>query len=182
VIGRIIRFLHREAQSRRDPVAFARSLGVRMGSGCEFFGTTAATWGGEPYLITLGNRVMITAGVRFITHDGTVLLFRDRYPTLDLVGPIRLGDNVFVGMNSIILHGVTIGSNCVIGAGSVVNRDIPSGQVAAGVPARVICTLDEWWEKHSPRFLHTHGLPEDEKRRIFLETCYPAPVGQTGPG
>ena len=54
------------------------------------------------------------------------------------VAPVTIGDNVWIGHGVIILKGVTIGSNTVIAAGAVVNRDIPSGVVAAGIPAKVI--------------------------------------------
>ena len=52
--------------------------------------------------------------------------------------PIVLGKRVWIGSNSTILQGVTIGDNAVIGAGSVVTKDIPAGCIAAGVPARII--------------------------------------------
>ena len=169
MIRRGLGWLRRELFNRRDPIGYARSLGVNVGEDCEFFGTTHATWGTEPYLITLGRRVMVTAGVRFINHDGAVLVFRREYPDLDLVAPIVVGDNVFIGVNAIILRGVTIGPNAVIGAASVVNRDIPSGVVAAGVPARPICTIGEWFRKHESQFIQAHRLPDDEKRLLFLE-------------
>lgn len=58
-----------------------------------------------------------------------------------------VGENSFVGANSIIMPGVHIGKSCVIGAGSVVTKDIPDGVVAAGVPAKVICTTEAYAEK-----------------------------------
>ena len=62
-------------------------------------------------------------------------------------GEINIGDNVFIGSNSTILYDVTIGDNVIIGAGSLVNKDIPNGSVAAGVPARVIGSFDEYRTK-----------------------------------
>ena len=62
-----------------------------------------------------------------------------------------VGDNVFIGRNSIILMGTHIGSNVIIGAGSVVHGVIPDNVVAAGNPARTICTLDEHLEKRRNR-------------------------------
>ena len=67
-----------------------------------------------------------------------------------------------------ILPGVTIGDNTIIGAGSVVNRDIPANSVAAGVPCRVICTLEEYKEKHKDDFLYMVKLPYEEKKRFLL--------------
>ena len=56
-------------------------------------------------------------------------------------------------MNVIILKGVTIGDNCIIGAGSVVSRSIPANSVATGNPCRVVCSLDEYYEKRKERGL-----------------------------
>ena len=61
--------------------------------------------------------------------------------------PISIGNNVFVGANSIILYDVNIGNNVIIGAGSFVNKDIPDGTVAAGVPCRVIGRFEDYKEK-----------------------------------
>lgn len=63
------------------------------------------------------------------------------------VGCIQIEDNVFIGSGTQILSNVRIGKNVIIGAGSLINHDIPDNSVAAGVPARVICTLDEYLEK-----------------------------------
>lgn len=60
------------------------------------------------------------------------------------VGCIAIGDNVFIGAGTRIMYNVRIGSNVIIGAGSLVNKDIPDNSVVAGVPARVIKTLDEY--------------------------------------
>lgn len=60
---------------------------------------------------------------------------------------VKIGNNVFIGMNTIILKGVNIGSNVIIGAGSVVTKDIPDNVVAAGNPCRPIMTIDEYREK-----------------------------------
>lgn len=93
----------------------------------------------------------ITNGVRFITHDGGTLLFRDRVPDLEITKPIVIGDNVYIGNNVLLLPGVTIGNNVIIGAGAVVSRSIPDNSVAVGVPARVIKSSDEYFEKNTER-------------------------------
>lgn len=122
--------------SAKGGVALARRKGVSVGEGCRIY---IRHFGSEPFLITIGDRVTITSGVRIVTHDGSTGLVRDedgqRY---QFFGPVRIGNDVFIGVNSIILPGVTIGSNVVIGAGSVVTRDIEDGMVAVGNPARVV--------------------------------------------
>lgn len=57
--------------------------------------------------------------------------------------PIRLGKNVWVGSNSTILQGVTVGDNAIIAAGSVVTKDVPANMVVGGVPARYIRNIDK---------------------------------------
>lgn len=109
-----------------------------IGAGCSV--ERDVIFGSESYLITIGNNVRITFGVKFATHDGGMWTLRKsgRLENADLFGRIVVGDNTNIGWNAIILPGVTIGKNCVIGAGAVVSKDIPDNLVAAGVPARVI--------------------------------------------
>lgn len=157
----------RRVRIRRDPIGYARSVGVKMGKNCRLLGLTPATFGSEPYLVTLGDHVTVTAGVKFITHDGGVWVFREHHPNIELVAPISIGNNVFIGIDSIIMPGVKIGDNCVIGAGAVVSRDIPSGSVAVGVPARPVKTIDEYWAKVKSQALHTRALNDSEKKEFY---------------
>jgi acetyltransferase-like isoleucine patch superfamily enzyme len=101
-------------------------------------------FGSEPFLIHLGSRVTISGGVRFVTHDGAVRLFRDTRPGLHVYDDIRVGSDVFIGMGSIIMPGVRIGNRCVVGAGSVVTKDVPDGSVVVGVPARRLKSIEEY--------------------------------------
>ena len=169
MIGRLVRRVANELSVRRDPVAYARSLGVRVGDDCRFIATTINTWGSEPYLITIGARVLITAKVSFITHDGAVWPFRRQYPDIDRIAPIKVGDDVFIGLNATILPGVTIGDESVIGAGAVVNKDVPPRTIVAGVPARPVGTIDAYFEKHRSSFTHIRSAADAEKRRFLLE-------------
>ncbi len=103
--------------------------------------------GSEPYLIKIGNHCTIAPGVCFITHDGGTWVFTQEIPSLQRFGKIEIKDNCFIGLNSIILPNVTIGPNSIVGAGSVVTKDVPPNTVVAGNPARVIKTIDEYKEK-----------------------------------
>ncbi|MGA2785291.1 MAG: acyltransferase [Candidatus Bathyarchaeia archaeon] len=147
-------------------------MGVRTGDNCRLLGLTLATFGTEPYLITLGKHVTVTSGVKFVTHDGAVWVFRDEYPDMDVFGPIVVEDNVFIGFNSIILPGVRIGHDSVIGAGSVVTRSIPPRSVAAGVPAKVIKSIDEYQDEVNMTAMHIRSLPPAEKRRLLTLHFY----------
>ena len=124
-------------------VKFARSIGIKVGENCEFY--HGIIWGSEPYLIEIGNHVRITTGCKFVTHDGGLWVLRKKYnkDTIDRFGKIVIGNNVHIGWDTIIMPGVTIGDNVVIGCGSVVTKNIPSNSVYAGVPARKIEDVEE---------------------------------------
>ena len=102
-----------------------------------------------PELIKLHNNIMISAGVRLVTHDAchTVLnrLGRGKYP--ERVGCIEIMDNVFIGYNCTILPNVKINSNVIIGASSTVTKDLESGYVYAGCPAKRIGTFEDYIKK-----------------------------------
>lgn len=153
---------------RRDPVAYARLRGVRVGEGCRFLGVDLDTFGSEPYLITIGNHVTLTTGVKLVTHDGGVWVFREAEPDIDIFGAITIGNNVFVGVGSVILPGVAIGDNVVIGAASVVTADVPDRSVAVGTPARVIYSIDVYKEKALHKATYIRSLPDEQKRRRLI--------------
>jgi len=157
----------------RGGVWLARKLGVAVGEGCRIY---TRQFGSEPFLVRIGNRVTVTAGVQFITHDGSTWLIRDAKGRRFRFAPISIGDDVFVGVNSIILPGVDIGSRCVIGAGSVVTRSIPGGSVAVGVPARVIGTFDQFEAKALRRYVSEQDLPRRDGAdyRAWVGSCLEA--------
>ncbi len=130
------------ANEFRKADLYRKYLNIQIGNNSRI--THFPRWGSEPYLIEIGDNVTITRGVSFFTHDGGVGLFRDEYPGINVFGKIKIGNNVFIGANAILLPGTTIGNNVVIGAGSIVTKDIPDNVVIAGVPAKVIKTLDEY--------------------------------------
>ncbi len=172
----IIKFLHKAFSAIRnrliiaiDPVKYARSLGVKIGSNVKFYGATPGMFGTEPWLITIGNNVHIVSGCHFINHDGGVLILRDRFPSLELTDRIFIGNDVYIGMNCTILPGVSIGDSVIIGAGSIVSKNIPSNSVAAGVPAKVIKTLDQYLEKARIKSLWYGNLPAREKAAALMK-------------
>ena len=104
-----------------------------------------------PELISIGNNVRLAANVSLVTHDMIHAMLNNRQgnstPFREYMGCIRIDDNVFVGVNTTILANVHIGSNVIIGACTLVNKDLEGGYVYAGVPARKICTFDEFVAK-----------------------------------
>jgi acetyltransferase-like isoleucine patch superfamily enzyme len=137
------KYLVYRANAYTLPDIYRKYYGINIGEGCVFTGKNIS-FGSEPYLIQIGNKVRITADVKFETHDGGVGIFRDEYPGINIYGQIKVGDNSFIGHGSIIMPGVTIGSNVVIGAGSIVTKSIPSNSLAVGIPARVIKSIAEY--------------------------------------
>lgn len=122
-------------------ISLARKLGVKIGDNCRIY---IRDWGSEPFLINLGNNITIAPGVKFSTHDGSYWIFREKDKRYYRYGKISIGNNVFVGMNCIILPNVNIEDNVVVGAGSVITKDLECNNVYAGNPARKICTIDEF--------------------------------------
>jgi acetyltransferase-like isoleucine patch superfamily enzyme len=131
-------------QRTRGGTGVARAMGVKVGEGCRIY---TRNFNGEPWLVTIGDRVTVTAGVSFITHDGATWLIRDDKGRRYRFAPIEVGNDVFIGLNSILLPGVKVGDRCIIGAGSVVTKSVPSGYVVAGVPARIVGLFDVYREK-----------------------------------
>ena len=172
MIVRGIRRLVRYWRIKKDPIGYARSLGVRVGNKTRILGMEIGTFGSEPYLVSLGDNVSVTSGVKFITHDGGMWVLRNEFPAIDIIAPIRVGNNVFIGMDSIIMPGVTIGDNCVIGAGSLVSRDIPPGTVAAGVPAKPLKTVDEYRAKALENSIQTYLMSSEEKKKYLINRFY----------
>ncbi|HOV80557.1 MAG TPA: acyltransferase [Bacillota bacterium] len=83
-----------------------------------------------PQLISIGDNSIVGYNVTILTHEFLVRNYGK--------GPVEIGSGVLIGSNTTILPGVRIGDGAVVGACSLVNRDIPPGAVAAGVPARVV--------------------------------------------
>ncbi|WP_105213413.1 acyltransferase [Pseudoalteromonas sp. T1lg22] len=168
MIFSLIKQIVRHVNVRVNPAGYLEGLGVKVGKRCRFYSLHPGAFGSEPYLVEIGDDVTITAGVRIITHDGSTFLFRQKHPKIDVMGPVTIGNNTFIGMNSIIMPGVKIGDNCIVGAMSVVTRSVPSGSVIAGNPAKVITTTQDFENKLLERSSETGHLGEEEKKTMLL--------------
>jgi acetyltransferase-like isoleucine patch superfamily enzyme len=143
----------------------AKYNGLVVGESCRLINVN---FGVEPYLVKIGNHVSITKS-SFETHDGGVWNFRDIHPSWDVIKPINIGDNVYIGTGCIILAGVNIGDNVIIGAGAVVTKSLESGFVYAGVPARKVKSIEEYYMSVAKSKLDTKHFSADEKKRFLLE-------------
>ena len=131
-----------------------------------------------PELIKLHNNVIIAPGVRLITHDGTFMTLNrmgeKRFP--ERVGCIEIMDNVFVSYNTTILPNVKIGENVIIGACSTVTKDLPSGGIYAGCPAKKIGDIEDFYNRllpddddqfDYPFTRHNQNITEEEITRAW---------------
>lgn len=92
------------------------------------------------WLIEIGDNVTMAPRVHILAHDASTKTFLD----YTKIGKVTIGNNVFIGADSVVLPNTRIGNNVIIGANSTVTKDIPDNSVAVGNPAKVICTLDDY--------------------------------------
>ncbi len=146
-------------------IEICKARGLKVGKDVIFI--EAPKFGSEPYLIEIGDRTKITANCTFINHDGAMYTIRsmEKYRDARNFGRIKIGRNCFIGNNCTILPGVEMGDNCILGAGSVLSSSTRPDSVYAGVPAKFICTLDEYGAKalHN-NVLYPRELEKDRKQ------------------
>lgn len=123
---------------------------------------------------------MVSAGVRFITHDASFVVLnrlgKGRFP--EEVGCIEVMDNVYIGYNATIMPNVKIRENVIIGAGALVSKDLEPNGIYVGIPARKICSFDDYVERHSenmaggggysfPYVQRNQSISNDEVKRAW---------------
>lgn len=168
-MGKVLEKARRAVLRRTNQAALIKHLEINCDHPGEVRLYGRVDFGSEPWIITLGRNVHLTDGVKFITHDGGTLLFRQYVPDLEITKPIILGNNVYVGNNVLLLPGVTLGDNVVIGAGAVVTKNVPSGEVWAGVPAKKVKSSQEYFDKIKMESLHLGHLKGKEKDLALRE-------------
>ena len=144
----------------KDPDAYLRKSGIFA-----HFGENS-TWCTHliplyPEIISIGNNVHLASGVHLLTHD-VIHYMLNNLPGFgkarEQIACIRIDDNVFVGANVTILGNVRIGSNCIIGTGAFVNKDLPGGFVYAGIPAKPVGTFEQFLQKRASSIHYPEGF------------------------
>lgn len=142
----------------------ARFSGVKIGDFCNI---QNVKFGSEPYLITIGNHVRLTGGIKIFTHGGAYLL-RRKCPDADFFGKVTIKDYVYVGNNTLIMPGVTIGSNVIVAAGSVVTKSIPDNVIVGGNPAKIIGNIEDFENKMLEKNVKSKKMSAEEKKAYLL--------------
>jgi len=137
-IDTVLRRIYRK-YLKSDPVKPLKKRGLTIGKRPNIQYGVDIDWS-HCWHVSIGDDVTLAPRVHILAHDAST----KRHLDLTRIGKVEIGDRVFIGASTIVLPGVTIGSDVIIGAGSVVSRDIPPGVVATGNPATVICSLEDY--------------------------------------
>lgn len=167
IFANLIERMKVASYNQEQYIEYLRKQGVHIGNGCSIHKSVG--FGNEGFLIYIDDNVRITAGVRIIPHDGGLWTLRKMglMPDADYFAPIHIGKNVHIGNDAIIMPGITIGENSIIGVGAIVTKDVPANSVVAGVPARIIETIEEYYEKRKNVCDNTKHMDHKEKRTYY---------------
>lgn len=113
-----------------------------------------------PWLVMIGDNVTFASNVCVLAHDAST----KKLTGYTRVGRVSVGDNVFVGYGSIILPGISIGTDAVVGAGAVVTKDVPAGKIVAGVPAKIVGDVSELKAKAECLMSSSHAYGQEYLR------------------
>ena len=171
--NKVKRQIYLRRLKKKDIFAYTLEMwqyeGLRAGKNCIIF--PSADILSEPFLVELGDNVIITGSVKILTHDGSPMIFRKEIGEKEIYGKVKIGNNVFIGMNSVILPNVTIGNEVIIGAGSIVTRNIPGNSVVLGNPAKVItkASISKKFMLHNKNLMiRTSTIPREDTIKMLF--------------
>lgn len=116
------------------------------------------------WLITIGDNVTMAPRVHVLAHDASTC----HHLGYARIGRVDIGNNVFIGADSVVLPGVSIGDNSIIGANSTVSKNIPPYVVAAGTPAKVVCSIEEYLNRNQQRLKRGPVYEDDYTLRMNI--------------
>lgn len=142
---------------------YFRKMGMKIGKNCNICTNIATT---ESYLITMGDNVTIAGGVSFITHDNSVSKMIPN--STDIMGPIKIGNNCFIGGQSVLMYGITLADDIVVASGSVVTKSFTQSRIIiGGNPARIIGNYDDFIEKYKDKVFNLSEIAPPRFRKTI---------------
>lgn len=160
LLSRIIRkmsaCLRKHPLDMMERIDGLRRQGMKIGDRC-YIGANVSFGRGGRDPIEVGDDCVLT-GCTVLGHDALPALFLPElqgttiFDRKSLKRQTVIGNRVFIGVNAVILPGVRVGDNSVIGAGAIVTKDIPAGSVAVGNPAQVVMPIEEFIAKHRRQY------------------------------
>jgi maltose O-acetyltransferase len=175
----LLRSIYQKVNLKLHPekiVAYYRAKGVKIGSNVILIKPLIDE--GHGFLISIGDNTVITNATIF-AHDGSY----SKYFGYSKVGKTEIGKNCYIGYQSVIMPGVSIGDNCIIGACAVVTKDIPNDVVVAGNPAKVIMTFDQYINKGKvllkelPVYNTYHPFKTEEEKQAMCHELAKTTIG-----
>ena len=153
----------------KSQIEYLRENGCKIGKNVDLVNSKIDAC--HSFLVTIGDNVTITNST-VLAHDAST----KKTLGYSKVGRVTIGNDVFIGYGSVILPNTKIGHKVIVGAGTVVAKDVPDNVVIAGNPWRVLCTFDEYMEKNKAQMqtgpvyntLFTEKTPQ-EKETMFRE-------------
>jgi maltose O-acetyltransferase len=149
-------------------------MGMKVGENCSIQPGVVIDYS-HCWLIKIGNNVTIAPQAYLLAHDAST----KSSINYTKIGSITIEDNVFIGARALIMPGVTIGKNSIIGAGSIVTKSIPADSIAVGNPATVVVSVDEFIKKNNrllansrkydATYTHKGRITPEQKHRMYQE-------------
>ena len=148
-IYRIILKIHTTYQQFIQNIYLKICIDKRLKVGRKVRFVEVPQFGTEPFLIEIGDETTFSNNVRFVNHDGgqNALHFFEKYRDVRTFGRIKIGKQCLIGADTILMPGVEMQDNCILGAGSILTTSMKKGSVFAGIPAKFICTVEEYGDK-----------------------------------
>lgn len=150
-----------------------QEMGMRVGKNFIYDAGSTRFDSSHCWLIEIGDNVTFGPGVYLLAHDAST----KKELGYTRIGKVKIGDGTFVGANTIVMPGVSIGKNCIVGTASVVTRDVEDNCVYAGNPARFLCSVQEYYDKQRARmddlpkydasYTISGGITADKKQKMI---------------
>ena len=168
-LWRTLRLALKRSATERASYLKQNKIFAHIGEGCSFMPRMVPLY---PELISMGDNVRIASNVVFITHDcihKNLNYYSEHQPQdnrhvfKEGLGCIEIGNNVFIGEGCHIFYDVKIGDNVIVVSGSVITNDIPSNTVVRGIPAKKVCSFDDYYKMKAAKEMYTGEVTMGEE-------------------